>query len=115
MNAYNKAVGSFDHKLVPQIRSIEQAGVVAPERRIDAPPAIETTARPVTARLEARPRGARAGATPGRNQSPGRVKTPPTRDQSKQRKRQPARVAGSSSTKRKADRTEPQQHRQRRT
>lgn len=52
VNAYNKAVGSFDHKLVPQIRSIEQAGVVASERRIDAPGAIETTARPVTARLE---------------------------------------------------------------
>jgi DNA recombination protein RmuC len=52
VNAYNKAVGSFDHKLVPQIRSIEQTGVAASERRIDAPPAIETTARPVTARLE---------------------------------------------------------------
>ncbi len=51
VNAYNRAVGSFDHKLVPQIRSIEQAGVVS-ERQIDAPPAIETTARPVTARLE---------------------------------------------------------------
>jgi DNA recombination protein RmuC len=51
VSAYNKAVGSFDHKLVPQIRHIEQAGV-ASERQIAAPPAIETTARPVTARLE---------------------------------------------------------------
>ncbi len=51
VNAYNKAVGSFDHKLVPQIRHIEQAGIVS-ERQIDAPPAIETTARPLTARLE---------------------------------------------------------------
>ncbi len=51
VSAYNRAVGSFDHKLVPQIRSIEQAGVSS-ERRIDAPPAIETTARPITARLE---------------------------------------------------------------
>jgi DNA recombination protein RmuC len=51
VNAYNKAVGSFDHKLVPQIRHIEQAGI-ASERQIDAPPAIETTARPLTARLE---------------------------------------------------------------
>ncbi len=35
VSAYNQAVGSFDHKLVPQIRSIEQAGVVlrAPDRR----------------------------------------------------------------------------------
>ncbi len=51
VSAYNKAVGSFDHKLVPQIRQIEQAGV-ASERQIDAPPAIETVARPLTARLE---------------------------------------------------------------
>jgi DNA recombination protein RmuC len=49
--AYNKAVGSFDHKLIPQIRAIEQAGV-ASERQIEAPPAIETAARPLTARLE---------------------------------------------------------------
>ena len=52
VNAYNRAVGSFDHKLVPQIRNIERAGVVASERPIDAPAAIETTARPITARLE---------------------------------------------------------------
>jgi DNA recombination protein RmuC len=51
VSAYNKAVGSFDHKLIPQIRHIEQAGI-ASERQIDAPPAIETTARPITARLE---------------------------------------------------------------
>lgn len=49
--AYNKTVGSFDHKLIPQIRAIEQAGV-ASERQIEAPPTIETTARPLTARLE---------------------------------------------------------------
>jgi DNA recombination protein RmuC len=49
--AYNKAVGSFDHKLIPQIQRIEQAGV-ASERQIEAPPAIETAARPLTARLE---------------------------------------------------------------
>jgi DNA recombination protein RmuC len=51
VNAYNKAVGSFDHNVVRQVRTIEQAGV-ASERQIDAPPAIETAARPVTARLE---------------------------------------------------------------
>ena len=48
VSAYNKAVGSFDHKLVPQIRSIEQAGI-APEGRIEAPPAIETSARTLRA------------------------------------------------------------------
>ncbi len=51
VSAYNKAVGSFDHKLVPQIRNIEQAGISS-ERQIEAPPAIETVARPITARLE---------------------------------------------------------------
>ncbi len=51
VSAYNKAVGSFDHKLVPQIRHIEQAGI-ASERQIESPPAIETAARPLTARLE---------------------------------------------------------------
>src|ERR1039458_10413009 len=44
VSAYNRAVGSFDHKLIPQIRSIEQAGIAA-ERQIDSPAAIETTAR----------------------------------------------------------------------
>ena len=51
VSAYNKAVGSFDHKLVPQIRSIEQAGI-ASEDPIEAPPAIEASARALTARLE---------------------------------------------------------------
>ncbi len=55
VNAYNRAVGSFDHKVVRQVRLIEQAGV-ASERRVDAPPPIETAARPVTARLETAPR-----------------------------------------------------------
>jgi DNA recombination protein RmuC len=64
VGAYNKAVGSFDHKLVPQIRHIEQAGV-ASERQIDAPPAIETVARPVTARLEPVAQEPPAQRTPG--------------------------------------------------
>ena len=51
VSAYNKAVGSFDHKLIPQIRAIEQAGISS-EHRIAEPPALEATARPVTARLE---------------------------------------------------------------
>ena len=52
VNAYNKTVGSFDHKLIPQIRNIEQADIATSERQIETPPAIETTTRPITARLE---------------------------------------------------------------
>lgn len=51
VSAYNKAVGSFDHKLIPQIRSLEQAGV-ASEHQVTAPRTIESVARPITARLE---------------------------------------------------------------
>jgi DNA recombination protein RmuC len=51
VSAYNKAVGSFDHKLIPQIRAIERAGI-ASEHRIGEPPALEATARPLTTRPE---------------------------------------------------------------
>jgi DNA recombination protein RmuC len=81
VNAYNKAVGSFDHKLVPQIRHIEQAGV-ASERQIDAPPAIETTARPVTARLEPAAEEfalGQAPSAPGGHTRPNRI-VPQTRE-----------------------------------
>ncbi len=44
VNAYNKAVGSFEHKLIPQIRAIEQAGISS-ERQIEPPAEIETAAR----------------------------------------------------------------------
>jgi DNA recombination protein RmuC len=54
VSAYNEAVGSFDHRVVPQLRRIERAGV-ASERRLDAPGAIETAARPVTARFQDAP------------------------------------------------------------
>jgi DNA recombination protein RmuC len=50
VGSYNAAVGSFDHRVIPQMRGIEQAGISS-EREIAAPPAIETTARPVTAEL----------------------------------------------------------------
>ncbi len=50
VTAYNEAVGSFDHRVVPQVRRIEQAGA-ASEREVAPPPAVETTARAVTARL----------------------------------------------------------------
>jgi DNA recombination protein RmuC len=48
--AYNEAVGSFDARVVPQVRKIEEAGA-ASDRAVEAPPAVETTARTVTARL----------------------------------------------------------------
>jgi DNA recombination protein RmuC len=54
VSAYNRAVGSFDSKVVRQVRSIERAGV-AGEREIAAPPAIETAARAVTAQLDPEP------------------------------------------------------------
>lgn len=54
VGAYNQAVGSFDTRVVPQLRRIEEAGA-ASEREISAPPAIDTTARPLTAQLEGEP------------------------------------------------------------
>jgi DNA recombination protein RmuC len=48
--AYNVAVGSFDARVVPQVRKIEEAGA-ASDREVSSPPAVETTARTVTARL----------------------------------------------------------------
>jgi DNA recombination protein RmuC len=48
--AYNEAVGSFDHRVVPQVRRIEQAGA-ASEREVLAPAAVEITARAITARV----------------------------------------------------------------
>jgi len=54
VNAYNDAVGSFDHRVIPQLRSIEQAGVSA-DREVAVPAIIETTARPVIAQLESEP------------------------------------------------------------
>jgi DNA recombination protein RmuC len=49
-SAYNEAVGSFDARVVPQIRRVEAAGA-ASERTVDAPPASDATARAVMARL----------------------------------------------------------------
>jgi DNA recombination protein RmuC len=62
IGAYNDAVGSFDHRVVPQVRRIEQAGA-ASEREVFAPRAIEITARTITARGEfLAPERADAGA-----------------------------------------------------
>jgi DNA recombination protein RmuC len=51
MSAYNEAVGSFDRRVMPQVRKIEQAGA-ASEREVSAPEAIEISARAITARPE---------------------------------------------------------------
>jgi DNA recombination protein RmuC len=47
--AYNEAVGSFDARVMPQLRRIEQAGA-ASERELQPPAPLEMTARAVTAR-----------------------------------------------------------------
>jgi DNA recombination protein RmuC len=51
VSAYNEAVGSFDHRVMPQVRRIEQAGA-ASERQVQAPEAIDISARAITARPE---------------------------------------------------------------
>jgi DNA recombination protein RmuC len=51
VSAYNEAVGSFDHRVMPQVRRIEQAGASS-ERDVRAPEAIEINARAITARVE---------------------------------------------------------------
>jgi DNA recombination protein RmuC len=50
VSAYNEAVGSFDHRVVPQVRRIEQAGASS-KREIASPALLEGSARAVTARL----------------------------------------------------------------
>jgi DNA recombination protein RmuC len=52
--AYNEAIGSFEHRVIPQVRRIEQAGA-ASDRDVLAPPPVEITARKITARPESAP------------------------------------------------------------
>jgi DNA recombination protein RmuC len=54
VNAYNDTVGSFDNRVIPQLRGIEAAGI-ASEREIATPATIEPAPRPVTARLNTTP------------------------------------------------------------
>jgi DNA recombination protein RmuC len=54
VSAYNEAIGSFDTRVIPQVRRIEQAGA-ASEREVEAPPAIEITARAIAAQPELAP------------------------------------------------------------
>ncbi len=51
VSAYNEAIGSFEHRVIPQVRRIEQAGASS-ERDVVAPAALEITARALTARPE---------------------------------------------------------------
>jgi DNA recombination protein RmuC len=51
VSAYNEAIGSFEHRVIPQVRRIEQAGA-ASEREVLTPDAVEITARAITARPE---------------------------------------------------------------
>jgi DNA recombination protein RmuC len=44
VRAYNEAVGSFDHRVVPQIRRIEHAGA-ASTREVEAPESVDVNAR----------------------------------------------------------------------
>jgi DNA recombination protein RmuC len=50
VGAYNEAVGSFDRRVIPQLRHIEEAGVSS-DKEVLSPASIETRARPITARL----------------------------------------------------------------
>ncbi len=52
--AYNEAVGSFERRVIPQVRRIEEAGAGS-ERAIEAPDALEAIPRPVTAGIEPSP------------------------------------------------------------
>jgi DNA recombination protein RmuC len=49
--AYNEAVGSFDARVMPQVRKIEQAGA-ASERELGAPEPLEITARTIASQDE---------------------------------------------------------------
>jgi DNA recombination protein RmuC len=51
VSSYNKAVGSFERGVVPQVRRIEAAGANS-EREVATPAIVETSARPVIAQLE---------------------------------------------------------------
>jgi len=63
VSAYNEAVGSFDHRVVPQVRRIEQAGASS-EREISSPALLEGSARALTARLGEDPAAAAGRRSP---------------------------------------------------
>ena len=81
VGAYNEAVGSFDHRVVPQVRRIEQAGASS-EREVLSPSAVEATTRAVTRRLEP------VGEEPGLNRASSRSRQASARTPA----REPARA-----------------------
>jgi DNA recombination protein RmuC len=64
VHAYNDAVGSFDRRVVPQMRRIEEAGA-ASEKRLPDMHAVEDAARPLTAGFERSDEAPLARLTPG--------------------------------------------------
>ena len=72
VSSYNEAVGSFDGRVMPQLRKIEQAGA-ASAREIATPATVQTGVRPLTARL-GRARGG-PGAPAARPRRPESVRT----------------------------------------
>lgn len=93
LGAYNEAVGSFDHRVVPQVRRIEAAGASS-GRDVRAPGPIETSARPLTAQLEAEPEDERPALltadahADGGELAPARLKVAPSQpDQDAPRQR----------------------------
>ena len=54
VGAYNEAVGSFDHRVMPQVRRIEAAGA-ASDREIAPPAPIESGARVLTSQHQVAP------------------------------------------------------------
>ena len=57
VGAYNEAVGSFDHRVVPQLRRIEQAGASS-DREMPPPRTVESQRAAVQARWDSQPRAA---------------------------------------------------------
>ncbi|HYB22146.1 MAG TPA: DNA recombination protein RmuC [Solirubrobacteraceae bacterium] len=68
VSAYNEAVGSFEHRVIPQVRRIEQAGA-ASEREVQTPSALEITARKLIATPEPAAEEDRESSPPLRSSS----------------------------------------------
>jgi len=74
VKAYNEAVGSFDHRIVPQVRRIELAGA-ASDPALDAPPALESSARVPEARLAPDDDTGETGQASREDQQPGATRS----------------------------------------
>jgi DNA recombination protein RmuC len=69
VGAYNEAIGSFDHRVVPQVRRIERAGA-ASDREVPTPAAVDSNARKITAQLEYELGESAAGRLAGADEFP---------------------------------------------